>query len=185
MRLMLLPMSWMLRLLLLLLPTATTTNAFFFRAPLEQDNTAVLLEVEGNVWPWPLFWHDSYSVGDRCYCLSTFDHDIGNFVVNGTTPLGGATIREICDFLGPGPGTWGRPRYNDIQCGNGPPNQDAKRDEITCPGRVEYGARGCGYVGPKWNFEPLGDNEPSATGFSTILPRFSDQVYLFVVGIFS
>jgi len=166
--------SWLLLLLLLLLPT---TAALFFWAPLEEDNSAVV-EVEGIAWAWPWISRDSYSVGNRCYCFSTFDHDIGNVVVEGT-PLGeGTTIREICDFLGTGPGSWGRPLYNDIQCGNGPPNKDPLRDEITCPGRVEYGAKGCGHIGPKWNFEPLGADEPSATGFWTILPRFSNQVYL-------
>jgi hypothetical protein len=41
-------------------------------------------------------------------------------------------------------------RYNDVQCGNGPANDAG--DEDTCPGRIEYGAVGCKYIGPKWNF---------------------------------
>ena len=170
------------KLLLLLLPTYVNALFRFFRAPLEEDNVDVI-EVAGDR-PWFLFWHDSYSVGDRCYCFSSFDHNIGDFIVN-NTPLGeGATIKEICDFLGPGPGSWGRPRYNDIQCGNGPPNNDSKLDEITCPGRVEYGQKGCGYIGPKWNFEAE-DSSASSNGFLAFFIRMPDFLYSSIVGIFT
>ena len=168
--------SWAL-FVLLSLPTV----AFgFFWAPLEEDNVAILT-VDGDPNVIPIFWHDSYSVGDRCYCESTFDHDVGGFTVDEDTPLGSnATIREICDYLGPGPGSWGRPKYNDIQCGNGPPNNDAKRDEITCPGRVEYGENGCGYIGPKWNWNT---NDVDKDG--TIFSNFLSWLYLTVFSIFS
>jgi hypothetical protein len=94
-------------------------------------------------------WADSYSYkGTHCYCESSFDHNIGPVKV--TTPLGVLSVKQICDLLGPGPGSTGRPKYNDIQCGNGPPNDAG--DEIPCPGRVDHGQRGCRSIGPKWNF---------------------------------
>ena len=91
-------------------------------------------------------WADSYSVGDKCYCQSTFDHDIGNTVVD--TNAGMMTVREACDLVGAGPGAAGRPRYNDIQCGNGPAN--GQDDEDFCPGRIDIGKAGCGHIGPLW-----------------------------------
>jgi hypothetical protein len=68
------------------------------------------------------------------------------------------TVREVCELLGPGPGRADRPVYNDVQCGNGPPNDHG--DEVPCPGRVDHGQEGCGYIGPKWNFEPFLENGP-------------------------
>jgi hypothetical protein len=93
-------------------------------------------------------WEDSYSVGDKCYCSSNWDHGIGTKVV--TTPFGNMTVQEACGILGPGPGKKGRPVYNDIQCGNGPPNNDW--DEDLCPGRSDWLAEGCKYIGPTWKF---------------------------------
>lgn len=93
-------------------------------------------------------WSDSYSVQDACYCASTFDHDIGEIEVE--TPQGLLTVRDACARIGPGPGSEGRPVYNDIQCGNGPPNSAG--DEDDCPGRVDIGREGCGHIGPTWNF---------------------------------
>lgn len=92
-------------------------------------------------------WHDSYSVGSQCYCASTFDHNIGGIRV--ATPVGMRTVRQVCDAIGPGPGIDGRPRYNDIQCGNGPANDAG--DEDDCPGRVDIGREGCGHIGPTWD----------------------------------
>lgn len=105
-------------------------------------------------------WMDSYSVGDNCYCKSITD--IGRFgLVRVDTPLGPLTVQEICVLLGPGPGSFGRPKYNDIQCGNGPWNRYDDNDEYegTCPGRVDRGPMGCRYIGPKWNFQSLLDNK--------------------------
>ena len=96
-------------------------------------------------------WSDSYSVGSRCYCESTFDHNIGGIEV--ATPFGTRTVRQVCDALGPGPGSAGRPVYNDIQCGNGPPNDAG--DEHDCPGRVDIGRQGCGHLGPRWHLHTL------------------------------
>ncbi len=93
-------------------------------------------------------WKDSYSVGDRCYCDTTFDHNIGDITVD--TPQGDMTVREACNLIGPGPGAAGRPVYNDIQCGNGPANDAG--DEDYCPGRVDLGKDGCVQIGPTWNF---------------------------------
>lgn len=93
-------------------------------------------------------WKDSYSVGDRCYCDTTGDHDVYSLVVD--TPLGNITTETACGIIGPGPGSNGRPIYNDIQCGNGPANDAG--DEDYCPGRVDIGKEGCTHIGPKWNF---------------------------------
>lgn len=96
-------------------------------------------------------WHDSYSVGSQCYCETTFDHNIGDIEVD--TPVGTRTVREVCDAIGPGPGSDGRPLYNDIQCGNGPANDAG--DEDDCPGRVDIGREGCGHIGPTWDLSVL------------------------------
>lgn len=111
-------------------------------------------------------WSDSYSVGNACYCESTFDHSVGDIQV--VTPLSSTTmtVRQVCDLLGPGPGSTNRPKYNDVQCGNGPPYASTPvkvSDEISCPGRVEYGIEGCKYVGPKWNFQPFMPTPPRPT----------------------
>jgi len=153
---------------LFLLSISSRPVSSFFWPPLEEDMTDKI-EVQGNndnEILQALFWADSYSVGDHCFCESTFDHRIGEKIVD-DTPLGeGATVRDICDYLGPGPGfSWFHPRYNDIQCGNGPPNDDAILDEITCPGRIEYGPEGCGYIGPKWNFDLEGQPKSIFTQF--------------------
>ncbi len=93
-------------------------------------------------------WKDSYSVGDRCYCDTTGDHDVNNLLAD--TPFGRITTEEACDIIGRGPGSRGNPIYNDIQCGNGPANDAG--DEDYCPGRVDIGREGCTHIGPKWNF---------------------------------
>jgi hypothetical protein len=116
-------------------------------APLLEDNAYIRRDVTGRL-PNPRTWGDSYSVGDSCYCASSYDHSIGTITVN--TPLGVMTTREVCELLGQGPGIEDRPIYNDIQCGNGPPND--VRHELDCPGRIEHGKNGCRYIGPKWNF---------------------------------
>jgi len=94
-------------------------------------------------------------VVDSCYCHSTFDHNLADIVVD--TPLvemPTMTVKQVCDLIGDAPeGFAGRPHYNDIQCGHGPPNDSP--DEVTCPGRTEYGAEGCKYIGPPWNFAPF------------------------------
>ncbi len=99
-------------------------------------------------------WADSYSVGDQCYCSTSFDHNIGPVEVD--TPVGRITVREACDLIGPGPGRGDRPLYNDVQCGNGPPNDAG--DEDWCPGRVDVQGtndqrkQGCNHIGPTWKF---------------------------------
>lgn len=96
-------------------------------------------------------WADSYSVGDKCYMDTTFDHGIGDIKVD--TPKGVMTIEELFKEMGPGPGRGSHPAYNDIQCGNGPPN-DAP-DEVECPGLVDEGEAGCGQIGPMWDLSGL------------------------------
>ncbi|MFK7984781.1 MAG: hypothetical protein AB8I08_02045 [Sandaracinaceae bacterium] len=96
-------------------------------------------------------WADSYSVDGHCYCESTFDHNISDILVD--TPVGVRTVRQVCDAIGPGPGSEDRPLYNDIQCGNGPANDAG--DEDDCPGRVDIGRDGCGHIGPRWDLSPV------------------------------
>ncbi len=118
--------------------------------------------------PDPIWWGDSYSVGDQCYCDSTFDHGAGDILVE--TELGTMTAKAACDLIGEGPGSEGRPRYNDIQCGNGPSN--GENDENFCPGQInvegtdEERRLGCNNIGPKWNFSDAHANasndEPSS-----------------------
>ncbi|CAM9849996.1 unnamed protein product, partial [Ectocarpus sp. 13 AM-2016] len=98
-------------------------------------------------------WADSYSVGGKCYMQTTFDHDIGEVEVD--TPQGTMKIEDLFNLLEPGPGSEGRPLYNDIQCGNGPANSDSLGDEFLCPGLVEYGREGCGQIGPMWDLSEL------------------------------
>jgi len=97
--------------------------------------------------PGGISWADSYSVDGRCYCASTFDHAIGEVMVD--TPAGPRTVLEVCEAIGPGPGIEGNPVYNDIQCGNGPANDAG--DEDWCPGRVDQGEMGCCTAGPEWD----------------------------------
>ena len=104
-------------------------------------------------------WKDSYSVGDRCYCDTTGDHDVNNLLAD--TPFGTITTEEACDLIGPGPGSQGNPIYNDIQCGNGPANDAG--DEDYCPGRVDIGKEGCTHIGPKWNFSDIPPQDDSIT----------------------
>jgi hypothetical protein len=139
-------------------------------ASVHPDIVAVL-NVTGNVTPGGVTWADSYSVGHNCYCASTFDHNVGSYYVD--TPLGWLTVREVCDLLGPGPGISGNPVYNDIQCGNGPPNDAG--DEHVCPGRTDIGVEGCGHIGPKWNFASYITSSPTVLT-TTAAPSASASV---------
>ena len=96
-------------------------------------------------------WGDSVSDGDQCYCDTTYDHGIGAVEVE--TPAGIRTVRQICERIGPPPDKPGLPVYNDIQCGNGPPNDAGDEDPDVCPGRVDQGSDGCFVIGPTWNLE--------------------------------
>jgi hypothetical protein len=100
-------------------------------------------------------WKDSYSVGGKCYCdTNGFDHGIGTQIV--ATPIGPKPVAQVCaDItakLGAGP-TAGRVPYNDIQCGNGPANDQA--DESGCPGRIDLGPGGCNTIGPTWDLQSV------------------------------
>ncbi len=117
-------------------------------------------------------WKDSYSVGNQCYCVTTYDHGAGTIMVD--TPAGAKSVEEICETIGAGPGVGSNPVYNDVQCGNGPANDAI--DEVLCPGRVDLGKNGCAVTGPTWNldqfFTPLevattGDTTPDNTDGTT------------------
>ncbi len=98
-------------------------------------------------------WADSYSANGKCYIDSTFDHGAGDLVVQ--TPIGPRTVRQVAGILGPGPGSHGNPRYNDVQCGHGPANDAGDEDPDVCPGRVDRGSAGCFTKGPRWDFSHL------------------------------
>ena len=102
---------------------------------------------------------DSYSQGGNCYINSTFDHGAGDIRVD--TPFGRITVREVANIIGPGPGQGNNPIYNDVQCGNGPPNNAGDEDPDVCPGRVDQGAAGCFVIGPRWNFDEALAASPS------------------------
>ena len=98
-------------------------------------------------------WKDSYAVDGVCYCDSNgYDHNLDS--KSADTPIGIQNVVDICEtierVMGQG-STDGRIPYNDIQCGNGPPNDAA--DELGCPGRVDIGPQGCDQIGPKWDLE--------------------------------
>ena len=102
-------------------------------------------------------WMDSYSVGDRCFIDSTFDHDAGNLLADTGTGHGVLRVIQIDQLLKSSPGyrprQSGDPIYNDVQCGNGPPNNAGDEDwNGGCPGRVDLGRSGCTIVGPTWKF---------------------------------
>ena len=74
------------------------------------------------------------------------------------TPIGQQTVLEICTAMGPGPDTnETTPIFNDIQCGNGPPNDAGDEDPVTgCPGLITPEIDTCtGIIGPRWNLSML------------------------------
>lgn len=89
---------------------------------------------------------DSVEVGGKCYCLSTFDHGIGDM----KSPSGKGTVKQACARIGKPPrnrrSEW--KFYNTIRCGHDPANTSI--DERECPGLVGAGPAGCRHKGPKW-----------------------------------
>ena len=90
--------------------------------------------------PANLGWADSYSYQNKCYISSDLDHDADQITIGGMSTADiqntqNAPGIEFADAL-----------YNDINCGNGPPNNAG--DEDWCPGRVDLGAAGCLIAGP-------------------------------------
>ncbi|CAM9207102.1 unnamed protein product [Ectocarpus sp. 4 AP-2014] len=114
------------------------------------DDIVKIIDVPGDN-PGGAGWADSYSVGSKCYMWTTFDHGIGEELVD--TPIGEMKIRDLYNMLQKGPGSAGHPLYNDIQCGNGPANDAI--DETNCPGLVMEGPEGCGQIGPMWDLSEL------------------------------
>ena len=111
--------------------------------------TAAEAAYDGRYGPPRAGWADSYSADGSCWIDSTFDHGAGDLIVS--TPAGLRTVREVRAAIGPGPGAAGNPRYNDVQCGNGPANDRGDEDPDQCPGRVDRGAAGCTVIGPRWD----------------------------------
>lgn len=99
--------------LLLLTTMPQIASVMAQTAPLTQDNVKILENLPGRD-DVNSGWVDSYSVENVCYCFSSnYDHGIGDVLVD--TPFGVRTVRQACELLGPGPGSQGRPLYNDIQ----------------------------------------------------------------------
>lgn len=121
---------------------------------------ALPIMASAQVWNPKPGWKDSYAVAGKCYCDSNgYDHNLDTKFAD--TPIGSQNVVDICEaierVLGDGP-VDGRIPYNDIQCGNGPPNDAA--DEVGCPGRVDIGPEGCDQIGPKWDLETVYANLP-------------------------
>ena len=121
------------------------------------------------VTPFP-GWEDSYSADGQCYCITTFDHDADQIVIE--TLAGPKSVVEVCEAIGPGPGVGSNPIYNDLQCGNGPPNSSF--DETACPGRVDMGEAGCDIIGPTWNLD-LYFPDPSMSSETPDSPETPDN----------
>ncbi len=145
-------------------PQPSETNSAITKAPDTGCTGQDTFDQGVRIVPNANSWKDSYQANGYCFCNSTFDHGIGNFkiTINGQ----GRTVRDVCDELKKHPSFRGMrngdPRYNDIQCGNGPQHQDAitiqgKRikDEVVCPGRVDQGSKGCQCKGPKFDMNWL------------------------------
>ena len=132
-----------------------TTSAVLAAPCLAFAGTAAALEPH-------IDWADSYSVDGRCYCDTTFDHGADALEID--TPQGPKGVVEVCALIGPGPGADGHPRYNDLQCGHGPPNSAPLDDERICPGRVDMGEAGCDLLGPPWDLESLFPGPADAAG---------------------
>jgi len=102
-------------------------------------------------------WTDSFQANGFCWCNTTYDHGIGEitFEINGQN----IPIRTICEELEKHPDYRayqnGDAPYNDIQCGNGPPNDHDILDEQGCPGRTDLGSAGCNQIGPTWDIDWL------------------------------
>ena len=118
-----------------------------------------------------LHWKDSYSANGSCYCDSNFDHGIASKVVNGQT------VQQICAAIGPGPGASGNPIYNDVQCGNGPPNNSPSNDEVLCPGRVDQGSSGCAVIGPLWPSDHVPQPVTQSSGDCTVYGTQEDSLF--------
>lgn len=135
-------------------------------------NTPTVVAQVSTVTP-QTHWADSYSANGKCYIDSTFDHDIGNTMVQ--TPVGLRSVRQVAFAIGDGPGKAGNPIYNDVQCGNGPANNNGDEDPDQCPGRVDLGSSGCFIKGPLWDLN-------SAFPTSNPTASTSDGIFLFYDG---
>jgi len=110
----------------------------------------ISLILNGQLNPRP-GWKDSYEASGLCWCNSTFDHNLDSKTL--TINDNEYSVVDICDELKFHPEYRNEqnedPVYNDIQCGNGPPNDAG--DETPCPGRVDLGPDGCTIIGPTFD----------------------------------
>lgn len=91
-------------------------------------------------------WGDSFLGTDgQCWPRSGYDHGIGGIQI--TTGSGETlTIREAAALLGDSPSVYEDYTFNDVNCGNGPANDNGDEDTNQCPGLVTRGTSGCSYI---------------------------------------
>jgi len=89
-------------------------------------------------------WGGSYAADGSCYCLGTLDQSFHQTIV--PTPVGGQSVRQICQRIGSGPaltrseGIFNHPVYPDAQCGHGP-GAVSSAEETDCRGRQNHWKR--------------------------------------------
>ncbi len=97
----------------------------------------------------------SYEADGNCYCTEFVAlSDIATMML--PTPIGGQTVKQICERLGNGPGLvlenglYNHPAYADAQCGN---NLNAENSEKSCTLLDAHGSSSCGKAGAKWDLK--------------------------------
>lgn len=102
-------------------------------------------------------WDGSYAADGECFCTGTQGRDIDSLIV--PTPIGGQSIKQVCERLGTGPalqkvnGKFNFPVYADAQCGNGPFSSDAASIDENCSGHLGVAGEDCVGKGPEWNIK--------------------------------
>ena len=123
-------------------------------------------------------WQGSYEANDQCFCAGELPHDLSKQVI--PTPIGGQTIAQVCQRIGPGPklvkklGAYNYPVFADAQCGNGPftPLSSAQSD---CLGTKTPGSDECLPQGPKWNLTAAYGKPESASTHSLVNDRSNNE----------
>ena len=101
-------------------------------------------------------WGGSYAADGVCYCLGGLDQSFHRTIL--PTPVGGQSVRQICQRIGAGPaltrteGIFNYPVYPDAQCGHGPGDVSVGVPD-DCRGSLNPESGDCQGVGPNWNLE--------------------------------
>lgn len=105
-------------------------------------------------------WNGSYSADGQCFCAGTVASGVENTIV--PTPIGGQTVAQVCQRVGPGPGlefidgVYNHPVYVDYQCGHGPGDSQINVSEADCAGSLDgkgAASESCQPPGPKWDLK--------------------------------